>query len=166
MPYFGADTGLTKPVVDTSSGALTIMLDSGMATTMYPYAYAGLPFSACTDASAYKGVKFNISGTISSGCTIQFSTVDREHNTVANNGTCDPSTATNMSCYASSMVFSLPSDAGDVTVNFADQMGGGADPNAAAVDATQILGIQWQFNIPADGSCTAMVTIKNVSFTK
>ena len=166
MPYFGADTGLNKPVVDTSGGALTIMLDSGTATTMYPYAYVGLPFNACTDASAYKGVKFNISGTVSSGCTVQFSTVDKEHNTVANNGTCDPTTATNMSCYASSMVFTLSSDPTDVTVNFADQTGGGADPSAAVVDPAQVLNVQWQFNVPAMGSCTAMVTIKNVSFVK
>ena len=168
-PYKGADMGLTAPMVDTSGGSLAITLDTGAgtsATSAYPYAYIGLPFKACTDASAYKGVKFNIGGTISDGCTLQFSTVDKEHNTTMNNGTCDPTMATNSSCYASSAPVTVTSDAADVTVNFTDQMGGGADPGAAFVDPTQILGVQWQFNVPVGKTCTAMVTIKNVTFVK
>lgn len=166
MPYFGAESDLTPPKVTVADGSMTIMLDSGTSTMMYPYAYVGLPFNACVDGSSYKGVKFNISGTLSDGCTIQFSTVDKEHNTVANNGTCDPANTSGNSCYASSKVFTLTSDATDVTINFLDQSGGGAASDAAVVDPTQILGIQWQLNPPAMGACTAMVTIKNVSFTK
>jgi len=166
MPYFGAESDLTPPMVNIADGALTISLDSGTSTMMYPYAYVGLPFNACQDASTYKGVKFTISGTLSDMCSIQFSTVDKEHNTVTNNGTCDPTTATNMSCYASSKIFALTADPTDVTVNFADQTGGGAAADAAVVDPTQILGIQWQLNPPAMGACTAMVTIKNVMFVK
>ena len=164
--YAGAESDLKMPDVTIADGAMTIMLDSGTSTMMYPYAYVGLPFNACVDASAYKGVKFTVSGTLSDMCSIQFSTVDKEHNTVANNGTCDPTTATNMACYASSKVFALTADPTDVTVNFADQTGGGAAADAAVVDPTQILGIQWQMNPPAMGACTAMVTIKNVMFVK
>jgi len=166
MPYFGAESDLNKPMPTVADGALTITLDSGTSSMMYPYAYVGLPFNACQDASAYKGVKFTISGTLSDMCTIQFSTVDKEHNTVMDNGTCDPTTATNMACYASSKIFALSADPTDVTVNFADQTGGGAAADAAVVDPTQILGIQWQMNPPAMGACTAMVTIKNVMFVK
>ena len=157
-PYLGAQTGLTAPTVSTSSGAMVITLATGAPTMMYPYAYVGLPLNACTSAAAYTGVKFNIGGTLSAGCTIQFSAVDKEHSTMANNGTC---TAAN--CYASAFVFPLPASPSDVTVKFADQTGGGADPGAAVVDPSQLLNVQWQVNVPTDG-CTGTVTIDNVVF--
>lgn len=166
MPYAGAASDLTAPTATVADGALTIDLDSGTSAMMYPYAYVGLPFVACQDASAYKGVKFTISGTLSDMCSIQFSTVDKEHNLVKDNGTCDPAMTSGMSCYASSKIFALSADPTDVTVNFADQTGGGAAADAAVVDPTQILGIQWQLNPPAMGMCKAMVTIKNVMFVK
>ena len=158
-PFKGADTGLTAPTISTSDGSLVIDIDTGAATTMYPYAFVGLGLKACTDASAYKGVTFNVSGTLSTGCTIQFSAVDKEHNTAANNGTCTAS-----ACYPSSAVFTLPSSASDVTVAFTDQMGGGADPGAAVVDPASLLAVQWQVNVPADG-CKGKVTIDNVKFS-
>jgi len=160
--YKGADTGLTAPTTDTSSGALVINIDTGVPSTMYPFAYVGLPLNSCTDATSYTGVKFNISGTLNSACTIQFSAVDKEHSTVADNGTCTAS-----SCYPSSKIFTLSSTPTDVMVLFTDQTGGGANAGAATLDATELLNVQWQFNVPtADGSggCVGMVTIDNVSF--
>ncbi len=94
---------------------------------MYPYLGVGYPFNACVNASAYTGVKFNISGTLTTGCTIQFSVVDKQHSTVANNGTC-----TEANCYASAKIFPLPATATDVTVLFSEQTGGGAAVGAAA----------------------------------
>jgi hypothetical protein len=166
-PYKGADTGLTAPTVDTSSGALAITLATGAPSTMYPYAYVGLPFNSCVDASTYTGVKFNISGTLNTGCTIQFSVVDKAHSTTTNNGTCT-STST-AGCYASAKVFTLPSTATDVTIKFTDQTGGGTGSNTTAppVDPANILNVQWQFNVPtgdASGGCTGNVTIDNVQF--
>lgn len=167
--YFGADMGLNKPMVDATSGALVITLDTGEGTTetsAYPYAYIGLPFNACVDASTYTGVKFTISGTISDGCTLQFSTVDKEHNEPSNNGTCDKTMTSGGACYASAKSFTLTSDPTDVTINFADQLNGGAAADAKVVDPTEILGVQWQFNVPVGKTCTAMVTIDNVNFSK
>jgi hypothetical protein len=164
-PYKGADTGLTVPTVDTSGGKLVVTVDTGSPTTQYPYAYVGLPFNACVDASSYTGVKFNISGTLNAGCTIQFSAVDKEHSTPGNGGTC---TAAN--CYASSKIFTLPSTDTDVSVAFADQTGGGADSTAAAVDPTEILNVQWQLNVPVavgdagGGGCQGSFTVNSVSF--
>jgi hypothetical protein len=162
-PYSGADSnGSSAPTASTSTGALVLSFNTGISTNMYPYAYYGLPFAACVDASAFTGVKFSVSGSLSTGCTIQFSTIDKEHNTVANNGTC---TAT--SCYASAKGFTLSSTATDVTIKFADQTGGGTNPGAAVVDPTMITGIQWQVN-PVGGeagsSCVGMVTIDNITF--
>ena len=158
--YKGADTGLMAPTV-TTDGSLVMTIDTGMPSGMYPYAYVGMGFKFCFDASEYKGVTFKASGMLSTGCTIQFSTVDKEHNKTTDMGTC-----TAASCYASSKVFELASSPTAVTVNFADQIGGGADPGAAVVDPTQITAIQWQVNVPATMGCTGTVTIDDVSFVK
>jgi len=163
--YTTADTGLTAPTFSTSTGALVVNFATGNPTTMYPYAGIGLPLAACVNASASTGVKFNISGTLSAGCTIQFSTIDKEHLTVANMGLC-----AGTSCYPSSKVFTLPSGAADVTILFTDQANGGMDPGAAALDPTKITGIQWQVNPvgamagDAGMGCTGMITIDNVTF--
>jgi hypothetical protein len=122
----------------------------------------GLPFNmSCVDVSQYTGVSFTISGTLSDGCTIQFSTTDAEHNLVSDGGTC-----TLASCYPSAYIFTLPSDPTDMTVKFTQQTGGGADPSAAAVDPTQVKGVQWQVNPPAMGMCMGTVTIDNVKLVK
>jgi hypothetical protein len=151
--------------MNSSSGALVLTFNTGMATTQFPYAAVGLPFTACASATpAFTGVKFNISGTLT-GCTIQFSTIDKEHNTVANGGTC-----TAASCYASALIFTLPATATDVTINFAAQTGGGTNPGAAVVDPTEITGIQWQVNPAgamngdAGATCSGTVTIDNITF--
>ena len=164
-PYKGADTGLTAPTIDTSGGNLSITLATGAPSTMYPFAYVGLPFNSCVDGSSYTGVKFTASGTLNTGCTIQFSVVDKEHSTTANNGTCTGS------CYASAKVFTLPSSPSTVMIAFTDQTGGGTGSNttAAAVDPTGILNVQWQLNVPtgdASGGCTGNVVIDDVSFYK
>lgn len=158
--YDGADTGLAKPTVATTAG-LAVTLDTGAPSTQYPYAYVGLPFKACVDASTYTGVKFNISGSLT-GCTIQFSVVDKEHSTATNGGTC-----TVASCYPSAKIFTLPATATDVSVAFADQTGGGADPSAAAVDPSEILNVQWQVNVAtgdAATGCSGSFTVNNISF--
>ena len=157
--YAGAQTGLMMPSY-TSTGSLQIMFDTGVPTMMYPYAYLGLPFTSCVDASKYTGVTFNVSGTLSTGCTIQFSAVDKEHNKVSDGGTC-----TLDNCYPGGYIFTLPSSASDVTVKFSDQPAGGADPSAASVDPTQLKGIQWQVNPDMTNGCTGMVTIDNIKFS-
>lgn len=158
-PYLGAATGLTAPTASSATGALVMTFATGAATATNNYAYVGLPFNHCVDASTYTGVTFNISGTLSTGCTIQFSTVDKEHSTTTNGGTC---TAAN--CYASDAPFTLPAAAMDIAVPFASQVGGGADPTAAVVDPSGILNVQWQINVPVAG-CTGTVTVNSVTFT-
>jgi len=158
-PYLGAAATLTAPTASAATGALVMTFATGAATATDNYAYVGLPFNACVDASTYTGVTFNISGTLSAGCTIQFSTVDKEHSATTNGGTC---TAAN--CYASDAIFTLPATAMDVSVPFSTQTGGGAAVGAAVVDPTEILNVQWQINVPTAG-CTGTVTVNNVSFT-
>ena len=160
MPYSGGDPGgANAPTFDTSSGAVVVTYNGGTTTSMYPYEFLGLGFSVCTDASAYTGVTFNISGALSTGCTIQFSAVDKEHSPVTNSGTC-----AGASCYPGGALFTLPATPTDVTIKFADQMQGGADPGAAPVDPARLLAIQWQVNPLAMMGCTGTVTIDNVVF--
>ncbi len=169
-PYKGAQAGLVSPTVDTSAGNLAVTIDTGVPSMAYPYAYVGLPLKACANASAYTGVKFNISGTLSAGCTIQFSAVDEEHSTPTNSGTCTTTTTAGMSagCYASSEIFTLPATATDVSIPFASQTGGGAgdNTNATPVDPTELLNVQWQVNVATGdaGGCTGNFTVNNVSF--
>jgi N-acetylneuraminic acid mutarotase len=157
-PYEGADRGLTSPTISTASGALVITLDTGMPTTTKPYAFVGLPFQACTNASAYSGVKFKASGTLSAGCSIEFSAIDREHAPPATLGTCNA-----LMCYGSSASFDLPATPTDVTILFVDQIGGIAAPGAAPVDPAQLLNLQWTV-IPSTGGCQGTVTIDDVTF--
>ena len=91
--YATMDTGLTAPTFSTSTGALVINYATGIPTTMYPYVGVGVPFAACANASAFTGIKFNISGTLSAGCSIQFSAIDKGHLTSINRGTCTGTTA-------------------------------------------------------------------------
>ena len=170
--YAGAQSGLTSPTFSTSTGALVMTFNTGPTSMMYPYAYVGLPFNACANASAFTGVKFSASGTLSAGCTIQFSTIDKEHNPApppaTNTGTCTVGATTG--CYPSALIFPLAATPTDVTINFAAQTGGGTDPGNAVVDPTEITGIQWQINPvgptagDAGSSCSGTVTIDNITF--
>ena len=104
-PYTFQDTGLTPPVLDTTGGSLKITLNTGAPTTMYPYAGVGLPFDGCLDISSSTGVKFTASGTLSAGCTIQFSVIDEFHSATPPLGMCSGS------CYPGGKVFDLPGTA-------------------------------------------------------
>ena len=164
-PYSGGDpNGTVAPTVTTTTGSLVITLATGPSTNAYPYAYVGLPFIAsCVDAHTYTGVKFIIGGTLNAGCSIQFSTEDKEHTPTTLPGV--PGTCTVANCYPSSkQIIPLPATPTDVTILFADQTGGGAAPTAAIVDPTQILSVVWQVNPPAATGCTGTVTIDNVTF--
>lgn len=135
-PYAGADGGGSlQPTFDTTSGSLVITLATGATQEQYPYAFVGMGLDSCTDASAYTSVTFMASGTID--CPIQFSVVDKEHNTVANGGTCTTG------CYAGGSIFTVPATPTAVTLTFAAQPLGGTDvAGAVGVDPTQILAIQ------------------------
>lgn len=163
-PYTYAETGLTAPTTATTTGALVITVNTGMPSSMYPYVGVGLPFNGgCVSASTFTGVKFNIGGSLSTGCTIQFSLIDKNHSEVMNGGTCPNGTG----CYPAAKTFSLPPTAMDVTVLFSEQTGGmGATPTPV-FNPAEILNVQWQIN-PVGGdagsACSGTVTIDNITF--
>ena len=144
-------------MLSVAGGALNAKLTGPMATAAQ-YVGFGLYFNSCVNAATYAGVKFKLSGTMTGGCTLMYSSNYSENASMASDtkGTC---TAT--SCYSSQKMITIPAAAGDVSVAWADQTGGAP---VAAVDAGKLVGVQWQFTIPAGMSCNADLTIDNVTF--
>ncbi len=163
--YSYAATGLTQPTRDTSTGAMVVTVATGPAPSASAnYAGFGIPFNACVDATAYTGVKFNIGGTLSAGCTIQFSALFTEDAAPGTGSPAGRDGCVAASCYPPAKIFTLPPTAADVTVNFADVTGGAP---VTTVDKARVTGVQWQLNVPvgdAGAGCAGTVTIDNVVF--
>ncbi|HET6147680.1 MAG TPA: hypothetical protein VFH68_09115 [Polyangia bacterium] len=161
-PYLFAAAGLTSPTVSLTDGKLVATINTGVpAAATDTYAGFGLPFNACANVAGFTGVKFNITGTLSAGCGIQFSLVDQEHSSSVPFGTC---TGT---CYPGAKIFTLPATATDVTVLFSEIAAGG--PATPILTPSKAIGIQWQINVPAAGDasgCSGTVTVDNVAFVQ
>jgi hypothetical protein len=146
---------VTAPTATVSGGTLNITVDTGMPDGGNTYAGVGVPFPSCFNASSFTGVQFTASGTLNTGCTIQFSLVDETHSSSPPLGAC---TGT---CYPGASVFTLPATATTVMVPFSSiGAGGPATPTVSPEVAT---GVQWQFNVGATG-CSGSVTIDNITF--
>jgi hypothetical protein len=162
--YSFAAPSLTAPTTTTTSAGLVATIATGVpGASGDTYAGFGLPFNMCTDATAFSGVKFHISGTLSSACSIQFSAIFSEDAAVSANAAFASCTAA--SCYPPAAIFTLPATPTDVTVMFSMVTGGA--PVSAMVIKSELNGIQWQVNVPTSpdaGGCTGMVTITNIQF--
>jgi hypothetical protein len=163
--YQGSGQGWATPTV-TTDGSLHFTFDTGASTGMYAYVYVGLPFNnGPVNGSGATGVTFTASGTLSgTACAIQFSLVDQDHATTANNGHCDTVANPSLNCYPSSKIFTLAATPTPVTVLYADQTGGsGASTTTPpAVNPTQILNAQWQVQSGAGAvgdNCKGDITI-------
>jgi hypothetical protein len=153
-----------------AAGALTI---KGPVPT---YSGFGMWFGAiggqavpCVDASAYKGVSFNLVDTAGTASTMKFSvqTHDTAPVDVTNKrGNClytDLSTRYSECVYPSTEV-TVPAGGGVIEVPWSALMSGkpvpGVDPDKALLD-----GLQWQFPWPSGATeYNADVTIKDVKF--
>jgi polyhydroxybutyrate depolymerase len=165
-PYAYADTGLTAPTLDTSSGALAATIATGVPSTTYPWAQFGILFDGVYDLSVYNAVKLNVSGALNPGCAIQFSLVDQVHSASPPFGTCVVDGA--QSCFPGGATFDLPTSPTDVTIALS-QIAAGA-PSDPVFSPRQAMGVQWQFVIPstsagdASGGCTGSVTVRSLAF--
>ncbi len=151
--------GTAAPTISTSGGALTIT-ENAAATTSPQYVGAVLYFNNCVDAHTSAGVQFTISGTVSAGCTVQYST----NYTAADAAATDPKgSCTLASCYSPQKTLTIPATATQMQIAWADT--GTAGSPVGAVDPTTLTSIQWQFTIAAGtGTCTANLSITNVKF--
>jgi hypothetical protein len=148
---FGAPT----PVLSLTGGTLRATL-TGSTVAAATYVGFGLYFNSCVNAATYAGVKFTLSGTMTGGCTLMYSSNYSENApTTDTKGSC-----TAAACYPSQKMITIPAS-GDTSVAWAEQVGGAP---VAAVNPGKLVGVQWQFTIPAGMSCTANLTIDNVTF--
>ncbi len=152
--------GTAKPTATISGAALHITEDVA-ATSAAQYVGTVLFFNDCVDASAFKGVEFTISGTMTAGCSMQYSTNYSGADDVSTDpkGSCTLGTG---NCYSPQKAVTLPTTPTAVQVAWADATGGNP---VGAVNTKELTGIQWQFTVAAGSvACTADVTITGVKF--
>ena len=161
--YPGASSPST-PMAATTGGTLHIT-ENATPGSAPQYVGAVLYFSGCVDASAFTGVSFSITGTLT-GCTMQYSANDSEHGDMT--GTDLKATGPSGS-YSPQLTVPTPF-AATVSVPFT---GTGAPANgspATAIDPAKLIGLQWQFTIPAapdagaPTNCVGDINIDNVMF--
>jgi hypothetical protein len=125
----------------------------------------------CTDAHTYTGVQFDLSGSLTgTGCTMQFSINDSEHQDMTTAGT-DVKPSGPAGSYAPQLQIAgmLSSTVTTVKVPFTGTGAPTGGSPAAPIDPTKITGVQWQLSTPlaADGGPTECVwtfTVANVKF--
>jgi hypothetical protein len=125
------------------------------------YAGGGLAFDTCVNTTAYTGVQFTLGGTVA-GCDLYFQAQTFDEKPTKQGGGCTAS-----SCSAYPRV-KLSTTTGVVTVHFTDLSGGLPAP---ASIASEVVGVQWQFQSPApvgdagQPGCTGIkLTVDDVSF--
>ncbi len=123
------------------------------------YAGFGFWFGPCTDASAYSGVTFNIGGDNGATQIIFQAQTSRNYpiDDANSKGECvgswgDP-------CASNEVEITVPDGGGVVQIAWAELTGGVPQ----AMDAAELLGIQWQFNC-GDDPCDVAITLDDVAF--
>src|SRR6185437_7391876 len=99
-------TGTGKPTYTIADNALTVT--ENFASAAAPdYVGTVLYFNTCIDASAFSGVQFDVSGSVT-GCTIQYSSNDAPHDDMGSDpkGTCTLGTGM---CYSPQAAVAAPS---------------------------------------------------------
>jgi hypothetical protein len=113
---------------------------------------------ACLDASAYRGIRFTVEGTVGT-CELRVGAAFSEDEDVRLNGSGSCTLENN--CYPPRGGPVLLEE-GTIEVPFVDMIGGSPDPS---VDATSLLGINWSLIVPLDGPpCEVSLVIDDVEF--
>ncbi|HLK88530.1 MAG TPA: hypothetical protein VKZ18_01475 [Polyangia bacterium] len=178
-----------KPQYSLMPGSIEIT-DAVVVSAANHYQGFGLYFNAgstgtdCTDASAYTGIQFDVSGSLMGDlCTVQFSINDSEH---ADSTVPDPTKSTDASfvpndpkasgpagAYAPQLQIAskITSTTTTIQVPFKGTNAPTGGMPAQAIDIKKIEGVQWQMTTPlmGDGAaseCDLDMTIKNIKFYK
>jgi len=152
----GGTEGLPGGTFSYQKGALTYTTDAKsleVKGNVKDYDGFGLYFSKCIDASAYKGVSFNVKGNAGPSGKILFSfqtNADTGVNPTTMKGSCPVSAGKDPNnddpeCHFAQYSVTVPTGGGVVTVNFADTPSRAGLP-VAGVDGKDLLGIQWGFS--------------------
>jgi hypothetical protein len=148
------------------------------------YFNGNLEGTDCIDASAYTGVQFDISGSVTGDlCTVQFSINDSEHADMTVAGTPaadgafqpnDPKASGPMGAYAPQLQIGSMITSSTTTIKVPFSGTGaptGGLPADTPIDVNRIEGVQWQMTSPlmGDGAateCDLDITISNLKFYK
>jgi hypothetical protein len=158
----------SKPMF-TTDGELHITVNAPVISTSQVL-LVDLPFPGCVDASAFTGLQFSISGSLS-GCTFGEATQDSAHATYDGSrptgpgayGTGAPGSIPNSTALTADQITPMPQT---ITMPFALQSNG---VPATPTDKSQLIWIDWVFIVDpyvAGGptACTADLTISDVKF--
>jgi len=126
------------------------------------YAGFGFWFGACVDASTFEGISFTLQGDLG-GATIEFQAQTSRNYPIddANQkGECEGSWS---DCTNNKLALDIESleTATPFQIAWTDLAGGTPVDD---MDATEILGIQWQLNCPSGETCTPSFVIDDVQF--
>ena len=170
LTYNGrTQAGPGAPTYTTTGGTLNITENTG-AISAAQYVGVVVDFDDCIDARAFTGVQFTISGSLS-GCTVQYSTTDTEHDD-ATYAVPNPHATGPEGAYApyadltASQVTSTPTTI-SMPFNGVGAPSGGS-PDGLALDTSKLDRVNWQLSIPAAAggaaTCTASLTVDDVKF--
>jgi hypothetical protein len=152
----------------TIDGVLHIMVDAPVLSTSQ-ILLVDLPFPQCVDATAFTGLRFSISGSLS-GCSFGEATQDSAHATFESKatgpgafGSGAPGSIPNSTALTADQITPEPQT---VTLPFAAQSNG---VPATPTDKSQIIWLDWVFVVDSyvDGGstvCKADLTINDVTF--
>ena len=175
--YPGSSTspGTGAPMFAVTNGALHVT-NTVSQTSSAQYVGVGIYFSGnsggsdCVDAHTYTGVQFDMKGTLTGPCTMQYSTNDAEHTAMSSS---DPKAGGASGSYSPQLAITtmLTSAGMTVKVPFADTALGPGSPSTA-IDPSRLEAVQWQLTVPAaaaagdagPGQCVLDMTIDNVMF--
>jgi hypothetical protein len=157
---YPAGTAVGALTEASTAGDLNV---TGMVST---YSGFGLYFAFCSDASAFTGVQFDISGNVGATGMIQFliqTNEDYQIRPTEMKGACMFTPATEFSaCVSPAKTIAVTEAVQTITVPFADLMGG---KPTATVSPSQLIGLQWAFAwMEAGTPYAADVTVDNVKF--
>jgi len=169
IPIMGGLTswsGILKPTYTLDNGMLNVMEDVAQSSAPQ-YLGTTLFFNNCVDASAFSGVQFTISGSVSAACQVIFGANDVAHDDKATDmakGKCDAGS----SCYAPNMAIPMAVTSTPQVMQI-PWITGSSVPDVP-LDPSHLVGVQWQFTVgpTADGgtaqNCTAELHIDDVKF--
>jgi hypothetical protein len=161
----------SAPTLSTDDGALHITLNTP-ATSMAQYPAANLAFGStrelarCLDASAFSGVEFSISGSVS-GCTLQYATADVAHQDRDSRSVHATGPAGSYAPFAVIPVAELTAEPTLLKMPF---VGGPSDGRPATpVDPRKLIFLTWIFPIdPAadddPAACIVDISVDDVKF--
>lgn len=163
--------GPGSPTYTTAGGALKIKVS--MSPTAKPlFLGAVLYFNNCIDASAFTGVQFTISGSLS-GCTLQYATSDDEHQDMTMGSLFATGPAGSYPPQNRILVDTLTSTPHTIKAPFKAPFSGSDIQGrpATPLDSSKLISTVWQFTVPVapyEGGgiemCTGSVTIDDIKF--